>query len=371
MNLIKNNKKQIFVAMSGGVDSSVVAAILKKQGHKVIGVYMKNWSGESMGIEYNCPWEEDMLILEKVCDKLKIELRSYNFEKEYESEVINYFFEEYRKGRTPNPDVVCNSQIKFGSFLERAIEEGAELIATGHYARIMQNSNEDFELHKGIDKAKDQSYFLHRLDQYQLSKTLFPIGNFTKKIVREMAEEFGLQNAKRKDSQGICFVGKVNVRKLLEQTIKPRVGDIVDVDTGTILGKHNGIYYYTIGQREGLGIGGSDKPYFVSGKSLEKNILFVAKGEDNPSLFTKRFAFENMHSIIPNEIEPGMECQVSVRYRQEPQKAKLIKLDLNKAEGVWQCEFDAPVRGVAEGQSGVVYIKDRCLGGGVISKVLD
>lgn len=364
MNLIKNNKKQIFVAMSGGVDSSVVAAILKKQGHKVVGVYMKNWSGEKMNLSYDCPWKEDMLILEKVCDKLKIELRSYNFEKEYESEVINYFFEEYRKGRTPNPDVICNSQIKFGSFLNRALQEGADLIATGHYARVIKNSEGDFELHKGIDNNKDQSYFLHRLDQRQLSRTLFPVGGFTKKIVREMAEEFGLSNAKRKDSQGICFVGKVNVRKLLEQTIKPRVGDIVDVDSGKVVGMHNGIYYYTIGQREGLRIGGSDKPYFVSDKNLEENILFVAKGEDNLALFSKRFAFENMHSIIPNEIKAGMECEVSVRYRQEPQKATLTNL-----HSEWYCEFENPVQGVAEGQSGVLYIDDKCLGGGVIGKI--
>ena len=261
----------VFVAMSGGVDSSVSAALLKEQGYNVVGVFMKNWSGDNFGIQTDCPWEQDQKDVEKVCKLLGVPFITFNFEKEYRKQVVEYFFNEYKAGRTPNPDVMCNKEIKFGLFLEKALKKGTDLIATGHYARTEKDNKGKFHLLKGIDNKKDQSYFLYNLTQDQLSKTLFPIGNFQKSKVRKLAMKFKLPNAKKKDSQGICFIGDINVQQLLRAKLKRKKGDIIDIDSREKVGKHDGAHYFTIGQREGIGIGGTKEPYFVVGKDVEKN----------------------------------------------------------------------------------------------------
>jgi len=232
MNLKSQNSKfvVVYVAMSGGVDSSVVAAILKNKGYQVTGVYMKNWSGDNFGIQSDCPWEEDIKDVKKVCKQLEIPFLSFNFEKEYRTKVVEYFFNEYKNGRTPNPDIMCNKEIKFELFLNKALELGADFIATGHYSQIKNDGNE-FSLYKGTDKNKDQSYFLHLLNQNQLSKILFPIGHLHKSEVRKLARKFKLHNAEKKDSQGICFIGKIDVQEYLRSKIKETPGDIVDIDS--------------------------------------------------------------------------------------------------------------------------------------------
>lgn len=363
---------KVFVGISGGVDSAVSAALLKKQGYTVTGVFMKNWSGDDYGIQSECPWEEDQEIAMKVCDTLGIEFRSYNFEKEYREKVVEYFFDEYKKGRTPNPDVMCNKEIKFKLFLDKALKDGADCIATGHYVRrselenIESKKNNDssfkntFNLLKGVDSNKDQSYFLYNITQEQLSKSLFPVGEYIKPKVRELAHEFNLPNANRADSQGICFIGEINVLKFLQSQIPEEIGDIVDIDTNEVVGKHKGIYFYTIGQREGLNIGGLEKPYFVCSKDKDNNILYVCSGSDNPKLYSTNVKLENIHFINPNYNYNANNLSASVRYRQKPQ---LGSLDLENKE----FNFKTPQRAVTSGQSLVIYDGDICIGGGIIA----
>ncbi len=355
---------KVFVGISGGVDSAVSAALLKEQGYTVTGVFMKNWSGDDYGIQSECPWEEDQKIAMEVCESLGIEFRSYNFEKEYREKVIEYFFDEYKKGRTPNPDVMCNKEIKFKLFLDKALKDGADYIATGHYVRrselnIENSTHNTFNLLKGVDTNKDQSYFLYNITQDQLSKSLFPLGEYLKPQVRELAFKFNLPNAKRPDSQGICFIGEINVLKFLQSQIPEEIGDIVDIDTNEVVGKHKGIYFYTIGQREGLNIGGLDKPYFVCDKNKLHNILYVCKGSDNPKLYSKEVKLENIHFINSEYQYDGSNLSASVRYRQKPQSGNL---DINKKIFV----FNEPQRAVTSGQSLVIYDNDICIGGGVI-----
>ncbi|QQR93787.1 DUF559 domain-containing protein [bacterium] len=536
MNVIDSGKKTIFVAMSGGVDSSVVAALLKSNGDNVVGVYMKNWSGEDFGIQTDCPWEKDVEDVKLVCDKLGIEMKIYNFEKEYREQVVNYFFDEYRAGRTPNPDILCNSKIKFGTFLNRALEEDADMIATGHYARVKsstdnitpnlvaslsrevdseagrwvnyntnltklnrhhkratrsenhlwydflsklenykftrqkpignfivdfycskynlaieldgaehfttegleydkvrtnylnslginvlrfesndveynfeivctkiknyltsqisqseiyppyqegptvefanvnnQSKSVEYFLLKGLDQNKDQSYFLSDLNQFQLSKTLFPIGHLQKSEVRKLAEEFELPIATKKDSQGICFIGDIDVAQFLRNNIAYKPGIIVDEDSGLKVGEHDGIAFYTIGQREGLNkikvISPHQKPYFVSSKNLEKNILYVVQGTDNPKLYKNSCQLENLHFINSklfssiggvSEGRGGLvDLEVEVRYRAKPVRATL-NLENN------ELNFAEPVRGISSGQSAVFYNGEVCFGRGII-----
>jgi tRNA-specific 2-thiouridylase len=327
----------------------VTTALLVQEGYDVTGVYMKNWSGDEYGIQTECPWKQDQEDAEAVCKKLGVPFRSFNFEKEYKEKVIEYFFREYKLGRTPNPDVMCNKEIKFGIFLKKAMEMGADLIATGHYARVRFNKEiKEFELLKGLDTNKDQSYFLCDLTQEQLKYTLFPVGGYSKPQIREIAEKLELPVAQKPDSQGICFVGEINVAKLLRSNIKTHKGNIIDIDSQKTVGIHDGIEFYTIGQREGLHIGGSKEPYFVVGKDKLKNIVYVAMGVDNPLLFSNTVKFEELNwvNIIENIDISGLTA--SIRYRGKAEKG-VLNIDLHTFV------FNQPQRAITEGQKIVFY----------------
>lgn len=353
------SKTKVIVALSGGVDSAVAAALLVEKGYQVEGIFMKNWSGDEFAVNSDCPWEQDQSDAKSVCKLLKIPFRSVNFEKEYREKVVKYFFDEYKKGRTPNPDVMCNKEIKFNLFLEKAYELGADFIATGHYARISYQDG-IFSLLKGVDNNKDQSYFLHRLNQNQLSRSLFPVGELTKSQVREIAKAKKLPVAEKKDSQGICFIGKIDVQEFLRSNINKKPGSIVDIDTKEIVGKHEGIMFYTIGQREGIGIGGVKQPYYVVDKDSSTNILYVAQGKDNPALYKSIINFDDLHFITG--LSPRKNSlYASIRYRHQPEIGDL-KIEENKFI------FEKAQRAPTSGQSIVFYDNEHCLGGAIINQ---
>ena len=340
------SKQKVFVAMSGGVDSSVSAALLKKSGFDVVGVYMRQWSPEIMGKE--CLWKTDRQDAMRVCAKLGIPFFTWDFSKEYENQVGKYMIDSYKKGITPNPDVMCNKIIKFGLFFDKAVKEGADFVATGHYAQI---KNE--KLLKAVDKNKDQTYFLYEIKKNQLDKILFPVGNLEKPEVRKLAKKFVLDNAQKKDSQGVCFVGEFNMKEFLKQYIKPKTGKILDLN-GNYVGNHDGVYYYTIGQRHGLNITNGHGPYFVVKKDLKKNIIYVGAEKD---LQTKKAKITKINWINKPENFPAV-LDVRSRYRAPLKKAKLDKngnLTFHKSE-----------RAITSGQSAVFYKGSQMLGGGVI-----
>ncbi len=354
--------KRVIVGMSGGVDSSVAAWLLLQQGYEVHGLFMKNWEGDDA--DEHCTAAEDFQDAKDVCAKLDIPLHAANFAKEYWERVFSYFLEEYRAGRTPNPDVLCNKEIKFKSFLDHALELGAELIATGHYARSAQ-SNGVSHLLKACDLNKDQSYFLHGLGQAQLAHTLFPLGDLTKPEVRVIATEQGFVNAAKKDSTGICFIGERNFKNFLSRYLPAQPGEIRNTE-GELLGKHDGLMYYTLGQRQGLGIGGrhgaSGDAWYVANKDIAHNVLIVAQGHDHPSLYSRSLAAHDLCWVSGNAPQTLFTCTAKTRYRQTDQPCTMMRIE----KGICGVQFDAPQRAVTPGQSVVFYQGEECLGGGVI-----
>lgn len=343
--------QKVFVGMSGGVDSSVTAALLTEQGYDVTGVYMKNWSQDLPG--FQCPWKEDYQDAKRVAVQLRIDFKMYDFETEYRQQVVDYMLDGYKAGITPNPDIMCNQEIKFKLFLETALEDGADFIATGHYARI-----QDGKLLTGIDGNKDQTYFLYRVKEEALRKSLMPIGAYEKPTVRELAKKFGLATAEKKDSQGICFVGKVSIREFLEQFVETEPGAIVE-QHGQVIGEHDGALFYTIGQRHGLNVGGG-LPYYVVGKDMDKNEVYVTTDLNDDRLWKQELALTNVHWINNAPIE-GADLQVRTRYRQP-----LVGCTIEQPGDNLKVKLAEAVRAVTPGQSAVFYEGDHCLGGGIV-----
>ncbi len=365
-----NAKHRIVVGLSGGVDSAVTAWLLKCAGHEVVGIFMKNWEDDDDD-EY-CSSRQDFLDAASVADVLGIEIEHVNFAAEYRERVFAEFLREYRAGRTPNPDVLCNAEIKFKAFLDHAVRLGAEKIATGHYARVRDAGRGGFELLRGLDGRKDQSYFLHRLNQAQLARTLFPIGQLEKTEVRRIAAEIGLPNAKKKDSTGICFIGERPFREFLNRYLANTPGPIED-DRGRIIGEHVGLSFYTLGQRKGIGIGGvkehaaargaSDHaPWFVAQKDLARNVLVVVPGHDHAWLRSDALTAADASWIAGHPPGAGSHA-CKTRYRQGDAACELLRAD---ASGTMALRFETPQWAVTPGQSAVLYDGERCLGGAVI-----
>ncbi|PZD94165.1 tRNA 2-thiouridine(34) synthase MnmA [Paenibacillus sambharensis] len=359
-----NSETRVVVGMSGGVDSSVTALLLKQQGYDVIGIFMKNWDDtDEFG---HCTAEEDAEDVRRVCDQIGIPYYTVNFEEAYYDKVFSYFLDEYKRGRTPNPDVMCNREIKFGDFLKKALSLGADYLATGHYARVEQSGG-GVRLLRGVDAGKDQTYFLHALSQEQLSKAMFPIGHLPKPEVRRIAEEAGLATAKKKDSTGVCFIGERNFKEFLSGYLPAKPGSMIDVRTGEIKGRHDGLMYYTLGQRQGLGIGGSGtgEPWFVADKNLERNELIVVQGENHPVLYSEGLTAAGVNWIAPSKPEGSFRCTAKFRYRQPDQGVTVNVL----ADGTAEVVFDKLQKAVTPGQSVVFYNGEICLGGGTIDRV--
>ncbi len=394
--------KKVVIALSGGVDSSVSAYLLKKQGYHVIGLFMKNWHDESVTISNECPWLDDSNDAMIVSQNLKIPFQTVDLSKEYNTRIIQYMFREYKHGRTPTPDILCNREIKFDIFMKIALDLGADFVATGHYSRISREKKGKIIIHKlisGVDKSKDQSYFLCQLNQKQLSKILFPIGNLKKTEVRKIANDIGLVNAEKKDSQGLCFVGKVKLPDFLMQKLKPKEGLIIEIDSssdlykkkennsliikeklikgirninykiddGREVGKHNGAFYFTIGQRKGLRVGGTNKPLFVLQTDVENNIVYVGMGKDHPGLYRDALLVDSneehwIREDLKLSYEQSMIVMARIRYRQPLQKAILFRYK----EGIYVL-FDKPQSSITKGQFVAWYIEDELIGSGVIS----
>ncbi|MFN3271545.1 MAG: tRNA 2-thiouridine(34) synthase MnmA [Cloacibacterium caeni] len=394
---------KIVVGLSGGVDSSVAAYLLQKQGHEVIGLFMRNWNDASVTLEDECPWIEDSNDALLVAKKLGIPFQVIDMSELYKERIVDYMFAEYEKGRTPNPDVLCNREVKFDVFLETALSLGADKVATGHYARLDSFTNESgeevYQLLAGKDNNKDQSYFLCQLNQKQLSKALFPIGELTKPEVREIAREMELATADKKDSQGLCFIGKVSLPTFLQQQLKAKEGEIVEIfsdfaeyhkekpefsskleeleylsakihykkSDGKVIGKHQGAQFYTIGQSKGLGIGGHKESCFLISRDMENNLVYVGEGRNFPGLFRKALKIDNseVHWIREDlRLKNGesMEVMARIRYRQPLEKATLYQFE----EGFF-IEFEHPQSAIAEGQFAAWYVGEELLGSGVIS----
>ena len=394
---------KIVVGLSGGVDSSVAAYLLKKQGHEVVALFMRNWNDASVTLEDECPWIEDSNDALMVAQKLGIPYQVIDMSELYKEKIVDYMFDEYKKGRTPNPDVLCNREVKFDVFMKTALSLGAEKVSTGHYAQVNstfdENGNEIFHLLAGADNNKDQSYFLCQLNQDQLSKSLFPIGNLTKPEVREIAREMGLVTADKKDSQGLCFIGKVSLPTFLQQQLEPKEGEIVEIfkdfdgfhqetpdfsskleeleflskkihyekSDGKVIGKHQGAHYFTVGQSKGLGIGGHAESCFLISRDIDKNIVFVGEGRNFPGLFRSALKIENseVHWVREDlRLQSGesMKVKARIRYRQPLEEATLYQFE----EGLY-IEFENPQSAIAEGQFAAWYDGEELLGSGVIS----
>ncbi|NTS78754.1 tRNA 2-thiouridine(34) synthase MnmA [Catenovulum sp. SM1970] len=363
-----NSSKKVIVGMSGGVDSSVSAYLLLQQGYQVEGLFMKNWEEDDTD-EY-CAAAEDLKDAQAVAEKLGIELHTVNFATEYWDNVFEYFLAEYKAGRTPNPDIMCNKEIKFKAFLDFAADAlGADYIATGHYVRRDQDDEGKFRLLRGLDNNKDQSYFLYAVGTKQIGQTLFPVGELEKPEVRRIAEEQGLVTADKKDSTGICFIGERKFTDFLQQYLPAQPGDIETVD-GEVIGKHNGLMYHTLGQRKGLGIGGkADKgvePWYTVDKDLERNVLLVAQGKKHPRLFSKGLIAHQLNWVDGKGPQGTIKCAVKTRYRQPDIACTLERT----ADDEIKVVFDDPVSSVTPGQSAVFYLDEVCLGGGIIDELI-
>lgn len=395
--------KKVVIGLSGGVDSSVAAYLLKEQGYDVIGLFMKNWHDDSVTISEECPWLEDSNDALIVAEKLGIPFQTVDLSVEYKERIVDYMFREYKMGRTPNPDVLCNREIKFDVFLKIALELGADFVATGHYCRkgiiTQPDGKETYQLLAGKDNNKDQSYFLCQLSQEQLAKTLFPIGELLKPEVREIAAKMALVTADKKDSQGLCFIGKVRLPEFLQQQLKPKKGKIVQVPKdipefqrtipafedkaqelafyaektkyqltdGKVVGEHQGAHYFTKGQRKGLHVGGTKEPLFVIETDVNQNVIYTGEGKSHPGLYRRTLFVtdEELHWVRPDrELETDQEMQVfaRIRYRQELQKAMLYKI-----EGGLYVDFEQPQSAIQEGQFVAWYLEDELVGSGVIS----
>ncbi|MFR1854477.1 MAG: tRNA 2-thiouridine(34) synthase MnmA [Beduini sp.] len=366
-------KKRVIVGLSGGVDSAVSAYLLKQQGYEVIGVFMKNWDsqlnndilGNPTNDEPYCPQEEDYKDAKKVAECLGIEIRRVDFIKEYWDHVFTYFIDEYKSGRTPNPDILCNKHIKFKAFLDYAFSIGADYIATGHYAKVEHHEGADSKMYKGKDLSKDQTYFLCQLSQKQLQATLFPLGEIEKTEVRRIAEEINLPVAHKKDSTGICFIGERDFKEFLKNYIPAKEGKMVDIETNQVVGMHQGIMYYTIGQRKGLNIGGPGEAWFVVGKNYDENVLYVCQSDQNKWLMSTGALISDVNWIMSEKPQGKFKCQAKFRYRQPDNPVVIEFID----DTTIKVEFEKPVKAVTPGQAAVFYLDELCLGGGTIDKV--
>ncbi|WP_099033117.1 tRNA 2-thiouridine(34) synthase MnmA [Lacimicrobium alkaliphilum] len=368
-----NSQIKVIVGMSGGVDSSVSAYLLKQQGYKVEGLFMKNWE-EDDNDEY-CAAAEDLKDAQAVADKLDIPLRSINFAAEYWDHVFEYFLAEYKAGRTPNPDIMCNKEIKFKAFLEFATEDlGADYIATGHYVRRIQQQGH-WQLRRGLDDNKDQSYFLYTLKEQQLAQTLFPVGDLEKPRVREIAAEQDLITHDKKDSTGICFIGERKFKDFLSRYLPAQPG-LIETAEGEVIGEHEGLMYHTLGQRKGLHIGGlkdhGDQPWYVVDKDVERNVLIVGQGDDHPRLYSKGLMAKQLEWTDGKGPGQAMRCTVKTRYRQQdiPCTVTPIKKGTPTEDDQLEVHFDQPQKAVTPGQSAVFYQDDICLGGGIIENTI-
>lgn len=342
----------VYVGMSGGVDSSLTVALLVEAGYHVVGVYMKNWTQDLPGMR--CPWADDLADAKRVAVQLGIDFKVFDFETEYREAVVEYMIDEYKAGRTPNPDIMCNQEVKFSLFLKTALADGADMIATGHYARTR-----DGQLFQAADANKDQTYFLYRVTKEALSRTLFPLGELQKSDVRSMAKERGLFTASKKDSQGICFVGQIGIREFLSQYVETQPGPIIDQRTGKVLGQHDGAIFYTIGQRHGLDVGGG-LPYYVVAKDMEKNEVYVTTDLNDQKLWRNEVALRDVHWI--GEAPHTTSLQARVRHR-----SALLPVEVLVQDSTAVVSFADPERAVADGQSIVLYDGDVCVGGGIVT----
>lgn len=363
-----NSKIRVVVGMSGGVDSSVTALLLKEQGYDVVGVFMKNWDDtDENGV---CTATEDYKDVAKVANQIGVPYYSVNFEKEYWDRVFEYFLAEYRLGRTPNPDVMCNKEIKFKAFLDYAMQLGADYVATGHYAQIKRDEDGTVHMLRGVDNNKDQTYFLSQLSQEQLAKTMFPLGHMEKSEVREIAKKAKLATAQKKDSTGVCFIGEKNFKEFLGKYLPAQPGKMMTLD-GQVKGDHAGLMYYTIGQRQGLGIGGgqgdNSEPWFVVGKELETNTLLVGQGFHHEHLYATSLEASEVHFTVDTPMPKEFKCTAKFRYRQQDTGVTVI---LNDDQTKATVIFDEAVRAITPGQAVVFYNGDECLGGGLIDAAI-
>lgn len=346
---------KVYVGMSGGVDSSVTAALLVEQGYDVTGVYMKNWTQDLPGMR--CPWADDLADAKRVAVQLGIDFKVFDFEREYREKVVDYMIQEYKAGHTPNPDIMCNQEVKFKLFLELALQDGADFIATGHYADVSHDGRA--QLRRAADDNKDQTYFLYRVTESALAHTLFPLGKLTKPQVREIAADKGLFTARKKESQGICFVGQIGIREFLSQYVEPASGPIVDVQTQQVIGQHDGAIFYTIGQRHGLHLGGGF-PYYVVGKDMESQTVYVTTKLNDESLWRKEVTLGAVHWI--NDAPEAGDYTIRIRHRGALLSATIHYQD----DGNLQVVLYEPERAMTAGQSVVIYHGDACLGGGIV-----